>query len=492
MHMKHHFKKCLRLGILFLGISTFIISSCSNEELLTIEEQQVTNLFEKNFSMSNFNDPTKTIKGNIEINWQDDIINDIKQYSFHQFNVATKNKAILNSNYSSSTYTLKLLAYQDNEHINYYLAKFLPFADDKKNWETINYFDMSYKYSGMVYLYNLKGEIELSEVYEYGKLIRQIVHQDNIFVNSGIKMARCVEPEQRISENNSGCFPGGGGTGGYYQEIITEHYIDWYQHIDTVGGYEIYQWTSEQYTGSTTTWVWVSDPNYDPGLYSVQYANSVTDEALNGANLAVDNISLFKIKLDATFISNVKLKCTYDKLTADNNSLFRNTVGVFVDDPKFNLTFKVGNCIQTNDQCTDRSDPNNIIITFEDVGISPIEMAQAILHESIHAEIARFVTQYESDVDVNDRPRLFQLFKYYSSQYGSGDIQHVYMTEKYINPMASALKEFDNHKYPVDYYKSFAWDGLRDWDANNLLSMEMNTTYNSYRTIVIQNSTVCN
>ncbi|HLV14672.1 MAG TPA: hypothetical protein VKY41_05790, partial [Xanthomarina sp.] len=46
-----------------------------------------------------------------------------------------------------------------------------------------------------------------------------------------------------------------------------------------------------------------------------------------------------RVILDSTFVNNVQLKCVYDKLTADNNTLFKNTVGAFVNDPNFNLTF---------------------------------------------------------------------------------------------------------------------------------------------------------
>ena len=66
------------------------------------------------------------------------------------------------------------------------------------------------------------------------------------------------------------------------------------------------------------------------------------------------------------------------------------------------------------------------------------------------------------------------------------------MIEKYLDPLTSALREFDNYNYPLDYYKSFAWDGLRDMDPNNILNLPINSTYAGYRTIVIQNNTVCN
>lgn len=35
------------------------------------------------------------------------------------------------------------------------------------------------------------------------------------------------------------------------------------------------------------------------------------------------------------------------------------------------------------------------------------------------------------------------------------------MASHYRGSIAKGLKQFDNNSYPLDYYKSFAWDGLR-------------------------------
>jgi len=198
-----------------------------------------------------------------------------------------------------------------------------------------------------------------------------------------------------------------------------------------------------------------------------------------------------EVILDPTFVNNEKLKCVYDKLTLDNSPLFKNTVGVFIDDPEFKLTFKVGNCSNTDDACTNTTDPNNIVIIIEDVNITPVEMAQFILHEAIHAEIARYVAQYQSGVDVNDRPYLFELYKHYKELYDSGDIDHIYMTLNYINPINAALRVFDDNNFPSNYYSSFTWDGLRFWDAGDLLSIEEDEANALLRIEVIENSSAC-
>lgn len=144
-----------------------------------------------------------------------------------------------------------------------------------------------------------------------------------------------------------------------------------------------------------------------------------------------------------------------------------------------------------NDACTNASDSYNITITIENVNQSSLGIAAMILHEAIHAEMHRYVSRYKSGVDPNNRARLFQLYKYYKDlELNTGEIQHIYMTENYIIPMAKALRSIDGNRYPTDYYKSFAWDGLRIWDANELLSMEMDSIFYNYRNIVINNSII--
>ena len=121
-------------------------------------------------------------------------------------------------------------------------------------------------------------------------------------------------------------------------------------------------------------------------------------------------------------------------------------------------------------------------------------MAGAIMHKSIHAEIARFVKVHEVNADINDRPQLFQLYTYYSPLYDNdaGEIDHIYMTLNYVDKISQALRKFDNNNYSLDHYKSIAWNGLSQWDASNLLDMEpLANEFEALTDIAISNSTVC-
>lgn len=194
-----------------------------------------------------------------------------------------------------------------------------------------------------------------------------------------------------------------------------------------------------------------------------------------------------EIILDKSFVDNPKLKCVYDKLKASNSTLFKNTIGNFESDPKLQIRIKEGNCNNTDDACCDDSnlvDTGIVDIIIEDTSGSVLDIASMILHEAIHAEISRYVLLNKPSENINDKPRIFEFYKYYKELYNEGNIEHIFMTERYIEPIAMALRKLDSYAYPTDYYKSYAWDGLRLWDANNLLSMDEDENYTEYREIV--------
>lgn len=114
------------------------------------------------------------------------------------------------------------------------------------------------------------------------------------------------------------------------------------------------------------------------------------------------------------------------------------------------------------------------------------------MHEAIHAELARYVLLYDSNVDINNKPLLFERYTFYKNLYDNdaGEIDHIYMTENYITPMATTLRSLDNNNYPLNYYKTLAWDGLRIWDANGLLG-NLDDDYLQFRNVVLQNSELC-
>ncbi len=163
-----------------------------------------------------------------------------------------------------------------------------------------------------------------------------------------------------------------------------------------------------------------------------------------------------------------------------NDHLLKSTIGKFVKDPNYNLIFKIGNCDDTDEACTDGSkiDKNGeVVITLENTNQSVLGVAALLIHEGIHAELYKYISQYKRGVNPNDKREIFRWYKHYAQRYGDvfnhphpsvpkNKIDHVYMTQYYINPIAETLRKLDNNRYPLDYYKDYAWDGLRGWEPS--------------------------
>lgn len=120
--------------------------------------------------------------------------------------------------------------------------------------------------------------------------------------------------------------------------------------------------------------------------------------------------------LSTEFNNSKKLKCVYDKLAGDNSSLFKDTVGAFVGNREVNLILTIGDCKGASGACAQTqyaAETGIITINFENINETPIEIAQMIIHEAIHAELAKYVLEHDSTVDTNDKPRLFEIYKFY-------------------------------------------------------------------------------
>jgi hypothetical protein len=219
------------------------------------------------------------------------------------------------------------------------------------------------------------------------------------------------------------------------------------------------------------------EPNMTQTQINWIYDNpGFADEALgaleNGGTVNIDDRVIF----DSSFID-AKSQCIYEMLKDSNSDLFKNTIENFIDNPKYHIKFTIGENGQgaraiTNTDNLETTGVIEIRISPSADSGNPLDLADDILHEGIHAEIYRYVNSYQANEDPNDKPRIFQLYEYYQTLYGPGDIQHIYMTENYVIPIATALRSLDDNSYPLDHYMDIAWDGLRFWDANNLLDME--------------------
>lgn len=339
-------------------------------------------------------------------------------------------------------------------------------------------------FSGIISHYNLNGETIKAEGYEKGVLMSTLIDKNKTLF-SKIPM--------KSSNDDSG--GSGGGSGGSFQRITVKHYTDWYKKYPD--GTLEYTHTVLDYI----TYEYVYVPNYS--TYNDTGYNYYSDNSSYSHHSSGYNLTPQPVEEDKIIIDNLtgKAKCIYDQLK--QLSLFQETIAKFEHDATYNLIFREGNCTSSDVACTNgaRVDiDGTVTITLEDLNYPTLEIAATILHEGIHAEIYRYVSQFENGIDPNNRERLFELYNFYKGRVTSKDprdysiaesnAQHVYMAENYVQPIAEAIRALDSNSYPLEYYSLFGWDGLEKYDFNNELTDETLSEYYSNRTTVNNNTNI--
>lgn len=193
-----------------------------------------------------------------------------------------------------------------------------------------------------------------------------------------------------------------------------------------------------------------------------------------------------------------KAKLVYQKLKSTNGNLFQRTLGVFDNNDDYCLTIKYGECDTDGEGCTDGTNINLgvINIKIEDVQNSSLDLAATILHEGIHAELYKYVYEHDTGIDPSNRQDLLYYYFHYKSfgdpRFANARAQHQYMADHYIEPVAKAIRELDNNRYPLEYYLGFAWDGLRKygwdgyWDNGVWTTLERTDPYQQYQDTVLR------
>ena len=192
-------------------------------------------------------------------------------------------------------------------------------------------------------------------------------------------------------------------------------------------------------------------------------------------------------------VDNSTFNCLLTTLLFNNGqeSLFDNTIRKFQYAFPANLHFdSIDNhpdrCSGA-DGCIEPDFDNKKITIYLDPNQDAIDMAGTILHEGIHASIMAYLNNLGVDVKLLNIERLHQL--YALERYNKNSIDHFYMTETYITPIASALRQLSGNEYPVDHYYGFAWDGLRYFYTDD--SQTDPDEYNQYKSIVRENFNLC-
>ena len=205
----------------------------------------------------------------------------------------------------------------------------------------------------------------------------------------------------------------------------------------------------------------------------------------NAVNKALDGVE--KIIPDVTFNSCDHLKCIYNAIAKQNNTLWCNTTANFDNIGNSDVILQVGggkNNVDANyfttinpksKGVTTINNDGQIVIAFNPSlcnSDQPLLIALTILHEGIHAEIWRYMKEnwtfgdWPDNVNNTTSEEAFKkLFEIACDKTNSKNQQHREMLYNWIDDLAKGLYEFNGKQGKWQDYKYLAYQGL--WNEND-------------------------
>jgi len=211
--------------------------------------------------------------------------------------------------------------------------------------------------------------------------------------------------------------------------------------------------------------------------YTDAVANNFAIEAIKAIQLGGTVNFPNEVIIDPTFQNNIKVKCVYDKLISLNNSFFNNTIhNTFGATKNAKIRFKAGQIpIIDGEQYNARTYPSingsnprfyNIVFDNDFVSnASTIEIAEAIIHELIHAELAERC--YMLNLITGSLPNGSLIFAN-SPTYQFSDQIFAELVEQYTTfvPTTANPTEFEHNLFTISGYQNSI---INDLNSINLL-----------------------
>ncbi|GMN06529.1 hypothetical protein MTsPCn5_19180 [Croceitalea sp. MTPC5] len=188
---------------------------------------------------------------------------------------------------------------------------------------------------------------------------------------------------------------------------------------------------------------------------------------------------------DESFLG-TKADCVLSELL-NQSGYFQDVMDAFTsDNSDYKIRFTVGTVQDGADAQTSEPDENGIItITFRasSAEARDLEVAGLLLHEGVHAQLFRVLSsgnRLDYNLTEGDYNWLIELNEWWKNESNvpAQTAQHDFMSVRYVNPIANAVRKFDSFNYSLNHYMYFGWEGLYDEGSNRGL---INTSqFNEY------------
>src|SRR5699024_138632 len=196
-----------------------------------------------------------------------------------------------------------------------------------------------------------------------------------------------------------------------------------------------------------------------------------------------------EIIVDETITNNNLTDCIYSKLSSEN--IFKNLIANFEGettnfDIRYELSETEGNAYGELEEA-ENDFVVQIDVSWLTSGRNDLEVAGTFIHETIHAEMRRYLREQEQKGStLPGFPGSFtdDWENYVNEKFGgnASSAEHEAMAQKYISLIADALQEYDNSQLGYSIYKAIVWDGLigtTAWDNPDQAQIRENRYDNS-------------
>ena len=202
---------------------------------------------------------------------------------------------------------------------------------------------------------------------------------------------------------------------------------------------------------------------------NIEFVLMAINAVMDGGTVDVDD----RIIRDKSFV-NSKANCVLDILLKQTG-YFKEVMETFTNNnSEYKLKFTTGPVRDGADAQTSTPDANGIItIKFRPASAEAkdLEIAGILLHEGVHAQLQRII-ESGNNVKYNLTNDQYNWLTDLNKWWGGQSImpvetaQHDFMSVLYVNPIAEAVRKYDDYKHPIQNYMYFGWEGLYDEGSN--------------------------
>ncbi|WP_136465543.1 hypothetical protein [Flagellimonas onchidii] len=483
---KHSF---LKFTLSFFVLLVFFYS-CEKEEAAELEITQETEVVQpteqeiisSKFSLDGFDESSGIAKNSLKILWNEHKKVTLEEREWHEYKVVESVKIDLEKG-EITDIAYSLLATMIDDNPAYWLLRM-----DSRNGEAYSsYFDLEKGgFTGMIYLYNLKGEMSMVRYYQKGNGFHGITKVGNPVALPAPSASRC---DFKVTSSNcagtsdcgllqstggSGC-GNGGGKGGYRRVRIPGDIIDRYNDHNNDGKGQPNEYSHTIFMPDRYKWVWVSNTSsgHVPQR-GQQYQGIRSDGSIRNIprpSVSPDRVikhpSLIKYPCVGRIVGELargdfkRLRLNKLGQLEGGKHLSKTILDLFQNNSKYHLSIKVGTLSNANGSTKIvRNTPSKGQITFEITldkrfvqNGTKLVIARTLIHESLHAYLSY---QYQN----MSTSSFSSLLRHYLSQngYNNNAAQHRLMTE-YGDAIGHSLSVWDNNKLSMQYYKDLGWSG---------------------------------